>query len=144
MLRRLVPLVGINAVPLGGVFLADWSPATALSLYWWENLIGAALVALRIALHRALTRKRGHHRLQLGLQVYVGATEHGQGRRERKREDGEPGSFLGEFVLVAGGGTAVHGVVRPSADPPSGVEVAAPHRSANRDTVWRKFLRRRL
>lgn len=55
MLRRLAPLVGINAVPLGGVFLAGWSLATALSLYWWESLIGATLVALRIALPRTLT-----------------------------------------------------------------------------------------
>lgn len=45
MLRRLVPLVGVNAVPLGGVFLAGWSPATARTLYWRENLIGATLVA---------------------------------------------------------------------------------------------------
>jgi hypothetical protein len=120
MLRRLVPLVGINAVPLGGVFLAGWSPATALSLYWWENLIGAALVALRIALHRLLTRKRGHRRLQLNLQVYAGgqgAAEKRRSKRQRKRErrgggvDVEPGSFLGEFLLVAGAGTAVHGVL---------------------------------
>lgn len=111
MLRRLVPLIGINAVPLGGVFFAVWSPATALSLYWWENLIGSALVALRIALHRALTRKRGHHRLQLGLQVSAGGNENGRRRRKRKREDGEPGSFLGEFLLVAGGGTAAHAVL---------------------------------
>lgn len=33
MLRRLVPLLGVNAVPLGGVFLAVWSPSTALTLY---------------------------------------------------------------------------------------------------------------
>ena len=111
MLRRLVPLVGVNAVPLGGVFLAGWSPATALTLYWWESLIGATLVALRIALHRALTRKAGHRRLQLGLQLHVGGGEHGRRRRERRREDGEPGSFLGELLLVAGAGTAVHGVL---------------------------------
>ena len=115
MLRRLVPLVGINAVPLGGVFLAGWSPATALSLYWWENVIGATLVALRIALHRALTRKRGHRRLQLGVQRDGDDEARNLGRRKRARkearEDGEPGSFLGEFLLVAGAGTAVHGVL---------------------------------
>ena len=95
----------------GGVFLAGWSPATALSLYWWENLIGAALVALRIALHRALTRKRGHRRLQLNLQANVGSNEDSPRRRKRKREDVEPGSFLGEFLLVAGAGTAAHGLL---------------------------------
>jgi len=115
MLRRLVPLVGINAVPLGGVFLAGWSPATALTLYWWENLIGAALVALRIALHRLLTRKRGHLRLQLGLQENSGGEEAAAKRRSTRKSrggvDAEPGSFLGEFLLVAGAGTALHGVL---------------------------------
>lgn len=111
MLRRLVPLVGINAVPLGGVFLAGWSPATALSLYWWENLSGATLVALRIALHRALTRKRGHRRLQLNLQANIGSNEDSRRRRKREREDVESGSFLGEFLLVAGAGTAAHGLL---------------------------------
>lgn len=111
MLRRWVPLVGINAVPLGGVFLAGWSPATALSLYWWENLVGAALVALRIAIHRALTRKRGHRRLQLGVRQDVGDEERKPRRRASPSDHGEPGSFLAEFLLVAGAGTAVHGLL---------------------------------
>jgi hypothetical protein len=109
MLRRLVPLLGVNAVPLGGVFLAGWSPATALTLYWWENLTGSALVALRIALHRALTRKRGHQRLQLGLHSSV--DYEARGRKRREREAGEAGSFLGEFLVYAGAGTALHGVL---------------------------------
>ena len=55
--RRLLPAVGINGVPIAGVFLAGWDGATALSLYWWENLIGSVLIALRILVHRVLTRK---------------------------------------------------------------------------------------
>lgn len=118
MLRRLLSPLGINLVPIGGVFLAGWSPATALSLYWWENLIGSVLVALRILAHRALTRKRGHRRQQLGLQVRHETTLRG-GRRAGRRRGGEAavaavpaaGSFLAEFVVAACAATLLHGAL---------------------------------
>jgi hypothetical protein len=112
MWRRLLPLLGLNLVPVGGVFLADWSPATALTLYWCENLVAALLVAARIALHRALTGKRGHQRLQLGLQAHSETAERsGRRRRHFARKGGVRGSFLGEFLAVAGLGTALHGLL---------------------------------
>jgi hypothetical protein len=58
-------ILGLNLVPAGGVALRGWSPATALTLYWCENLIGSVLVALRIAIHRRLTRNRGHYQIQI-------------------------------------------------------------------------------
>ncbi len=112
LLRRLLPAIGINAIPIVGVFLRGWSPATALSLYWWENLLGALLVALRIVIHRALTKKRGYQRLQLGLQ----SASEGQRAQVRWRQGRPPqqerkGSFLVEFVVAAVAATAVHGLV---------------------------------
>jgi Family of unknown function (DUF6498) len=55
MLRRLtkiVELLGVNSVPVLGVFAAEWSSATALSVYWAENLIASLLIAARLYLHR--------------------------------------------------------------------------------------------
>ena len=111
-LRRVLPLLGINAIPIAGVFAGGWSGATALSLYWWENLIGSLLVALRLLVHRRLTRKRGYGRLHLSL-----TTGNGEGGSAREWKPGRrpkiarKGSFVGEFALAALAATAVHGLV---------------------------------
>ncbi len=55
MLRRLTKIVevlGVNSVPVIGVFAGEWSSATALSVYWAENLIASLLIAGRLYLHR--------------------------------------------------------------------------------------------
>lgn len=65
-------LVGGNVVPGGGFLLAGWSPATALTLYWIDNLIGAIATAIRIVLHRRWTGARGHDRGQLGATYSTG------------------------------------------------------------------------
>ena len=102
-IRRLLPALGINGVPIAGVFLAGWDGATALSLYWWENLVGSLLIALRILVHRALTRKRGHYRLQLSLEAH-------NARGTPGTDGARPGSFLGEFLAAGLAATAVHGL----------------------------------
>jgi len=48
---RLVELLGVNSVPVVGVLAGDWSSATALTVYWIENLVAAVLTAGRLALH---------------------------------------------------------------------------------------------
>jgi hypothetical protein len=96
----------LNALPVGGLLFAGWSPATALALYWCENVLGGALVALRIALHRSRTRKRGHYRRHLGLQI--SGTLRVAGRSEPI--DTAPKTLLAEFLWSAGLFTAVHGV----------------------------------
>lgn len=50
-LTRLVETLGVNALPLGGVLAGGWSQATALSLYWCENLAAGVFVALRLWLY---------------------------------------------------------------------------------------------
>ena len=59
-LPRFLQVLGVNSVPVLGVFAADWSAATALALYWCENIMITLLVGLRIWLHRRATGKRGH------------------------------------------------------------------------------------
>ena len=102
-IRRLLPALGINGVPIAGVFLAGWDGATALSLYWWENLIGSVLIAARILVHRLVTRKRGHWRLQLSLEAH-------NARGTPGTDGARPGSFLAEFLLAGLAATAVHGL----------------------------------
>ncbi len=55
---KLAELLGVNSIPIVGVLAGDWSSATALSVYWFENLIAALLIAARVALH-ARWRDRG-------------------------------------------------------------------------------------
>lgn len=57
---RLLQVLGVNSVPVVGVLAADWTEATALALYWCENVMVTFLVGLRIGLHRRATAKRGH------------------------------------------------------------------------------------
>lgn len=64
-MRRFLPLaqaLGLNAIPLVGVFGIGWSSSTALALYWLENVFGALLVAKRIEIHRERTELAGHWR----------------------------------------------------------------------------------
>jgi Family of unknown function (DUF6498) len=66
----LLSLLVVNAVPLFGVLLFGWSGIVVVALYCFENALGGAFTAARIALHRSLTRKRGHWRSgQLDAQV---------------------------------------------------------------------------
>jgi hypothetical protein len=51
-LTRLAETLGVNSLPVVGVFAGDWSWATALAVYWAENLIATVLIGLRLWLHR--------------------------------------------------------------------------------------------
>jgi hypothetical protein len=109
---RWLAVLGVNAVPLAGVFWAGWDGATALSVYWWENLVGSLLVLARLVLHRRLTRKRGYRRLHLTL-----AAHDGKGMSERRWRKGKPprtarpGNFVREFAVSTCAATAVHGLL---------------------------------
>ena len=76
--------------------MLGWSATTVLVLYWFENLLTAIFTCIRIAVHRQLTRKRGHWRTgQLGLLV------NGQPSRS---------GLLGEYATMAFVFTLAHGV----------------------------------
>lgn len=57
-LTRILELVGVNSLPVVGVIAGDWTSATALALYWAENLIAAVLITGRLWLHRRWTAGR--------------------------------------------------------------------------------------
>jgi hypothetical protein len=106
-LLRALQLTGLNAVPLGTTALSGGTLATALVLYWWENLVGAAFVALRIALHRARTGKRGHYRRHLGLEMKSKVRVAGRA----EAVDAAPKTLLAEFAWAAGAFTLAQGVL---------------------------------
>jgi hypothetical protein len=56
----LLLVLAVNAVPIYGALELGWSAPTLLVLFWCENVVTIAFTCLRIALHRRLTRKRGH------------------------------------------------------------------------------------
>jgi hypothetical protein len=58
---RLAQVCIVNSVPIGGVFLGDWSTGTALVVYWFETLLATLFTAGRIAVHRRLTHTKGHY-----------------------------------------------------------------------------------
>jgi hypothetical protein len=49
---KFIEMVGVNSVPVLGVFAGDWTSSTALAVYWFENLVASVLIAARLWLHR--------------------------------------------------------------------------------------------
>lgn len=95
-LVRLLFVLAVNAVPVYGVYYRGWSASTVVALYWAENGLIAIFTCARIALHRALTRKRGHWRQgQLGTKVNDKPSTQG---------------LLGEYAIMAFVFTAAHGL----------------------------------
>lgn len=97
-------VLGINAVPIGGLAVADWPAGTALTLYWLEGLFAVLLVGLRIELHRRWSGKRGHFRAHAPARVTVQGT-----RLDGTRLDQAP-SFLAEYLVQAAVFNALAGV----------------------------------
>lgn len=95
LLSRLLRVLGLNAVPLGGLAVAGWSTATALALYWLETLLALPFVIARIALHRRATRASGHYRAHFA-----------QGAESAVKR----GTLLGELSLYGVVFTLAHGV----------------------------------
>jgi hypothetical protein len=99
---RIVEILGLNAVPAAGWAVGGWTPATALVLFWAENLLVTITLATRIALHRRWTGAQGHDRAHLGITVTTGRGA----RAERVRF----GSFLAEFLSGAVPFVVAHGL----------------------------------
>lgn len=104
-LLQLLRVLGLNAVPVGGVMVAGWSTATGLTLYWCETVLGTATNAVRIALHRRWTGKRGHFHGQLG--VVMGGGESVPGKRQKVTKWR---SFLSEYLVGSLGFSLGHAV----------------------------------
>lgn len=91
---HLLTLLGVTAVPAAGWFGGNWSGGTTLAVYWFENVAMCVFVALRIAVHRRWSPRRGHYRYQ------APSSDRRGGR----------GSFLSGFLLTSLAFSAAHGV----------------------------------
>lgn len=87
--------VAVNVVPAAGWFLDEWSAGTTLAVYWFENVAACLLIAIRIAVHRRLSPRRGHYRYQAP---------------STKRGSAQSGTFLGGFLVTSLVFSAAHGV----------------------------------
>ena len=97
-------VLATSLVPLAGVLWFGWSASTLLVVFWIETLlVGTANVA-RIALHRRLTRARGHYHRQLD----DSAKRHSRtyGKDEPRGET----TFLSEYATILYVFTLAHGV----------------------------------
>lgn len=101
-LGQLLRLFAASIVPGGGFLLAGWSAATALTLYWIDNLVGSVAMGARIVIHRRSTGLAGHGRAHLGATYSTGS----RGARTTHKFQ----SFLAEFLAASLGFTAAHGV----------------------------------
>jgi hypothetical protein len=84
---RILQILGVNAVPAWGFFDSHWSASSTLIVYWFENVIATLMIAIRVVVHRAVTKKRGY---------FASTTRYN--------------SFLSTFLFSSLAFTAVHGV----------------------------------
>ncbi len=99
-LRQILLALGLNFVPIAGVALGGWSTATAMVLYWIENVLNAVLITITIYVHQRQTNKRGHW-----VSYTVDETRMGKRRRWKGQMP-----FYKSFLMQAGLFTLVHGV----------------------------------
>jgi len=52
---RLAQLIGLNSIPLAGVFWRNWSDGTAIAFYWCETVLVLLFVFLRTIIHRRIS-----------------------------------------------------------------------------------------
>ncbi len=59
---HLLTLLAINAIPVAGWFVVEWSAGTTLAVYWFENVAACLFVSAQAVIHRKLSPRRGHFR----------------------------------------------------------------------------------
>jgi hypothetical protein len=95
--RAILIVLLVNAVPILGVLHYGWSATNVFVLYWFENLLIAITTTLRILAHRAITRKRGHWRVDTSAGVRV-------------NDKPLKTTLLGSYMVVAFIFTLAHGI----------------------------------
>jgi Family of unknown function (DUF6498) len=109
-------LVSTNLVPLAGVLWFGWSASTFLIVFWADTLFTGTANVVRIALHRKLTRTRGHWRRQLNDSYKTRFGTKGWERRSREpgpEPEPEPEAettFLAEYAVMLYVFTLAHGL----------------------------------
>ena len=92
---HLLTLLAVIAVPVIGWFVDDWSGATTLLVYWFENVAACLFIAARGLIHRRLTPRRGHFRYEAP---------------SGDRRSSQRSSFMSGFVVTSLAFSVAHGV----------------------------------
>jgi hypothetical protein len=58
---RALQIIGVNAVPAWGFFDQRWTASSTLVVFWFENILTTLLIAIRVLVHRKVTKKRGYY-----------------------------------------------------------------------------------
>ena len=98
---RVAQALGVNSIPVVGLFLGGWSTGTTLALYWVESVVATIFIAIRILVHRRLTRKAGHW----SVDITKSSTRASPGRPVRGTS-----TLLASFLLAMLSFTAAHGL----------------------------------
>jgi cytochrome b561 len=61
---HLLTLLAVNAIPVAGWFVVEWSAGTTLVVYWFENVAACLFVSAQVVIHQRLSPRRGHFRYQ--------------------------------------------------------------------------------
>jgi len=101
MLGRLAQALGVNSVPVAGMFGEGWSQGTALAIYWIEGLLVIGFIAVRVILHRRWTKKAGH------VSGRVVTTTRRNGKTATRTSSG---TLLGGYLVTAIPFTLAHGL----------------------------------
>jgi Family of unknown function (DUF6498) len=92
---RLLSLLAVNAIPVAGWFIAEWSAGTTLTVYWLENVAACLFISAQAVIHRRLSPRRGHFRYQAP---------------SAQRRASQASSFVEGFLVTSLAFCAAHGL----------------------------------
>ena len=98
VLLRVLVLLGLNMVPIWGFAEEQWSPGTALALYWVQSAFTIPITAVLIVMHRRATHKRGHYNATTTTRVNGGPAVT------------KPSTFLDGFLWMSIPFLVAHGI----------------------------------
>ena len=97
LITSTITVLGINAVPAGGLLLGGWAVETAVLLYLIENVVTVLLVGLRVRMLSPVREEWGSSRPPEWVSV---TTINGRTRRQKPGPYRERSNLLTPFLLV--------------------------------------------
>jgi hypothetical protein len=96
LITSIISILGINAIPMGGLLVGGWAVETAVLLYLIENVVTVLLVGLRVQLLSPVREAWGSSRPH----EWGTVTINGRTRRQKPGPYRERGSLLTSYLLV--------------------------------------------
>jgi hypothetical protein len=106
LITSTISVLGINAVPAGGLLLGGWAVETAVLLYLIENVVTVLLAGLRVRLLSPVREEWGSSRPR----EWGTVTINGRTVRQKPSPYRERGSLLTSYLLVGLGFSVASGI----------------------------------